>query len=126
MKAELYNVLNKGLCIVISEIDPKDFHRTYGIRPTYPHMELRPNSNSVFNNIGKIADAIRIGHKIAAIKEIRGQTGWGLKESKEYVDKYIWHPMESDRYIAAAEKFIDDHAPIPISEDFIDSNEMVL
>ena len=120
MKAELYNILDKGICIVISEIKPKDFERLYGIKTTYPYLGLQPNSNEVFSNIGKIADEIRIGHKIAGIKEIRSQTGWGLKESKNYIDKYF----DGTDHIRSAQRFIEDHVPdVP---DFIDSDEMVL
>jgi hypothetical protein len=68
--------------------------------------------------------ALEIGRKrkIGAIKALRNQvTGLSLRDSKDYIDKYI--PMETPEgfdYQLAAQKFVGDHSPV----DFIDENEM--
>lgn len=68
-----------------------------------------------------IASAISLDKKILAIKELRAQTGWGLKESKQYIDRYI--PMEivkaNFNFNEAGARFIADH-----TQDFIEDKEM--
>ena len=104
MKAELYKHPSKGICILISEIAQSDF---LGKIASLGHG---------FTDIGIIADEIRKGRKIAAIKEVRAQSGWGLKEAKYYIDNYI--PMgygHDDDFEEIADRFIKDHLP----KDFI-------
>lgn len=35
-----------------------------------------------------IKSLIQFGHKLKAVKYVKEQTNWGLKEAKEYVDNY--------------------------------------
>ncbi len=73
-----------------------------------------------------IAHEIRNERKIPAIKEVRGQTGWGLKDAKHYVDRYM--PMspipEGFDYHVAAEKFLNDHIRQPLEGNFLSNDEM--
>jgi len=111
MKAEIIQVPTKGLCILISDINPQDF------------FENNINfGGGLFSDLHAITNQIKIGRKIMAIKEIRNQTGWGLKEAKEYMDKYIptdHRNMNRDDfdYSSAAERFIFDHTPKDFLKD---------
>lgn len=113
MKCDIVNVPNKGICILISDIDPKDFIK--GILDN--DGSILTFSGGVFSDLYTIAQYISEHKKIAAIKETRSQTGWGLRESKIYIEKYI--PLNTHielDYDEAARKFVSDHAP---KEDFI-------
>lgn len=112
MKSELMNIPGKGICIIISEINPNDF--VYGEGISF-------YNGGVFKDIFKIADEIRRGKKIAAIKECREQTGWGLKEAKKYMDKYIFYGVTNNDN-DSADKFIQDHMP----KDFLENDEFKL
>ena len=121
MKTELMNISGKGICIVISDINPNDLVLTEG-KPLY--------STGVFEDIHIIADCLRSGMKINAIKEVRSQTGWGLKQAKQYVDKYTENgsyynstiPSEMHLNGRNADRFIKDHTPLP-PIDLIDDDE---
>lgn len=110
MKVELMHIAGKGLSIVISDFNISDF----GAR-------AMPNGSVVaFTDVNAIANCIRNGHKIAAIKELRSQTGWGLKESKEYIDNWTSFSVNGyNDYNAFADKFIRDH----VITDFFDNSE---
>jgi hypothetical protein len=112
MKTEVMNIVGKGVCIVISELNFNELADALSGDIT------RVNSgNAVFSNVYKIADEIRARRKIAAIKETRAQTGWGLKEAKEYIDKFIppsWGRDDSN-YDTYADNFLRAHMP----ENFI-------
>lgn len=109
------HIQGKGLCIVISDFNPNDFGSGLVNGQVIP-----------FTNVNAIAAEIRLGRKIAAIKELRSQTGWGLKESKEYIDKYTENvsynsgSFENDR---AADRFIQAHTP---KENFIGDDDFKL
>ena len=118
------NITGKGLCIVISDIKPNEFVFG-GDKPIY--------DGGVFEDIHTIADCIRSGMKIAAIKEVRSQTGWGLKEAKEYIDRYtndtgfgnvVYNPNRADERvnILCADNFIRAHTPSPPT-DLLDEDE---
>ena len=109
MKSELVNVPGKGICILISDIDVNEF-----IRKT-------PRGNGVFSDVSKITYEILMGRKISAIKEIRAQTGWGLKESKDYLDKYMPSGIHGD-YDRISDNFQRNHT----IQDFILSEEMMV
>lgn len=115
MKSEFINIPGKGLCIVISDFKLDE------ISPSQI-----PSVNILFTDVNSIATEIQNGRKISAIKEIRKQTGWGLRESKDYIDKYsIVYGSDGDNITHnenAAVKFINDHT----MEDFLDKNEMQL
>jgi len=111
MKTELMNIPGKGICIVISDINPNEFVFG-GDKPFF--------GGGIFSDIIKITNHLRNGAKISAIKEVREQTGWGLKEAKEYIDKYT--PMgfqhnDNTNMInsQSADNFMKDHMP----KDFI-------
>lgn len=122
MKTEIVHIPGRGICILISDVDPKDFINGIKGIPTLD-IDLGP-----FTNIYTIADQIRTGRKIAAIKEIRVQSGWGLKEAKEYLDKFFpmgaaYNMNPDDQrvfYNNCAEKFIKAHIP----NDFLEKDEM--
>lgn len=121
MKTELMNIAGKGVCIVISELNVNEIISALGGNVT-------AFSNALFSNIHIIADEIRAGRKIAAIKETRSQTGWGLREAKEYIDKFIppsgygyGGPPERD-YGVCADNFLKTHMP----KDFIGDNDFKL
>lgn len=38
----------------------------------------------------RVAENLRAGNKINAIKAVREVTSWGLKEAKDYVDGFDW------------------------------------
>jgi len=110
MKVEYVNIPNRGLCILISNIDIQKFIETN-----------RVSNDTIFSNVDIISNELRNKRKIGAIKEVRDQTGWGLREAKEYIDKYI--PMGGQNlefYTKAADRFIKDHT----MEDFILTEEM--
>jgi hypothetical protein len=120
MKTEIINVPGKGICILISDIDPKDF--IHGI----DKVNTLGMCSGPFTNIHAIAEQIRIGRKIGAIKEIRAQTGWGLREAKEYIDKFapnIGYDVSvaeaATHYNNNANRFLQAHMP----EEFIDGDE---
>ncbi len=46
--------------------------------------------------IEKIVEELEAENKIGAIKICREFTGWGLKESKEFVDNYVNDLIERD------------------------------
>lgn len=78
--------------------------------------------NFEITNCFSVAYQIEMKRKIGAIKELRNQiTGLSLRDSKDYIDKYIPRNVPEDfDYKLAAQKFIGDHSP----KDFIDENEM--
>ena len=121
------NITGRGLCIVISDVNPNDFIGVVGGNLYY--------DTGVFSDIKTIADCIRNGMKIAAIKEVRSQTGWGLKEAKEYIDRYTndtgfgnitYNPVprgtDERVNIKCADRFIKDHTPAPPT-DLLDEDE---
>jgi len=113
MKCDLVNVPNKGICILISDINPKDF--IMGM--VKDGKNILNFGGGMFSDLYSIAQYLKDRKKISAIKEVRAQTGWGLREAKIYIDKYI--PMNNNEWIdydIIAERFINDHAP---KEDFI-------
>ena len=117
MKSEFYNHPIKGLCIIISDFSIEDLNLIM------PHT----NSCPPFSDIDKIAINIKAGKKIAAIKEIRTQTGWQLKEAKEFIDRYISSQYgslaheyyDTEYYEKAARKFISDFT----QKNFIEKEE---
>lgn len=111
MKSEIINVPNKGICILISDIDISNFNIS-GI----------PIVNVLFTDVLAIANEIKEGRKIGAIKKVREQTGWGLKESKDYVDKYNIDYTNNIVNEEASLKFISDHT----MDDFLEREEMQL
>jgi len=120
MKAEIVNVPNKGVCILISEIDVKEFIQGFG------GGQYVSFGGGVFKDVYAIAQEIRNRRKIAAIKEIRTQTGWGLKEAKEYCDKYMpntnGYRDSQEYYDRCADRFIMAHAP----KDFLKDGDFEL
>lgn len=94
MKAEIINYPGKGLCILISDINPYEFL-------------TEVVGSTVFSDVNTIAELIEADQKIAAIKEVRHQTGWGLKEAKEYVDSYM--PTHNRDSLQCGYKFRKDH-----------------
>lgn len=122
MKTEIVNVPGRGICILISDIEPKDF--IHGV----DNITSLGICGGPFTNIQVIADQIRKGRKIGAIKEVRGQTGWGLREAKEYMDKYMenlgydscFSPAEQyAHYNECANNFLRAHKP----DDFLGDEE---
>jgi hypothetical protein len=105
MKAEIINLPEKGLCILISDIDLKDVNH-----PLSESISTFLSNGSNITNPFIIADAIREKKKILAIKELRAQTGWGLKDAKHYIDR--WLPTAS-----LAASLNDPHDP-PTDEFF--------
>lgn len=112
MKAELVNIPDKGLCILISELDMDTLFKYSG--------HITSSFHPLISNPAAIANEIRNGQKIAAIKELRYQTGWGLKESKEYMDRYM--PTYNYNRYTATEKFMSDHMP----SNFLEIEDMKL
>jgi hypothetical protein len=129
MKVETVNIPGKGICLLISDFERDDIARLAGGSEFSTKL---PSYDLIFTDINEVVKHIRIGHKIAAIKEIRTQTGWGLKEAKDYIDKF-WigydtyntnDPMECRRaWNLSAERFIREHTP---QEDFIEENDLKL
>lgn len=127
MKIETVNIPGKGICLLISDFEREDISRLAGGSEFSPKL---PSYDLIFTDINEIVRQIRSGQKIAAIKEIRYQTKWGLKEAKEYIDKY-WigydtynhnDPIECRRiYDLIADNFIREHSP---KEDFINENDL--
>ena len=116
MKAEYVNIPGKGLCILIS-----GFANIDEIAPSIQKINM-------FSDLNIIADCIRANRKIQAIKEVRSQSGWGLKEAKYYMDNYM--PMSPNEmthtdefYARESERFITDHQP---KIDFLQSDEFEL
>ena len=116
MKTEIVNIPNRGICILISDINPKDLMLSGAL----------PTIDMPFTDVHEIAKHIRLGHKIAAIKEVRSQTGWGLKDSKDYLDKYYpsrdYNGLYNEPdFVEISDKFVLDHSP---AVDFIGQGEM--
>jgi len=107
MKTEFMHIEGKGMCIVISDFNSKDLNF------------MKKQTNGIFSDPIVIADEIRGRRKIGAIKEIRAQTGWGLKESKDYIDKYlpIGHDLRDIELNRIADRFINDHTLKDYFED---------
>lgn len=114
MKTEIINVPGKGICILISEIDVTDFIK--GIKD----LKTIGLNGCPFSNIHSIVHEIRNGKRLLAIKKIRAQTGWGLKEAKQYLDGFIpvnsYYPISYEKY---ATKFLLHH----VSEEFIKDDD---
>lgn len=105
MKAELFNHPNKGLCILISELNNTDLLcHMVGDKVNIPERY------TYFSNIHAIADELKAGRFISAIKEVRNQTYWGLKEAKDYLEKYRNY---GKGFIDYGERFIRDHTLPP-------------
>lgn len=103
MKAEVVNIPGKGICILISDINVNEFVRRGAL----------PNVDIIFTDVDTICVYIRAGRKIQAIKEMRAQSGWGLKETKEYLDKYLPplpHPMDNQQFHRENPSYYDDAA----------------
>jgi hypothetical protein len=113
MKSEIMRIPGKGLCIVISELDVQSLIGD----------NITTLGGGIFSDVYSIAELIRTEKKIGAIKEIRVQTGWGLKESKEFIDKYIpmGYPINFN-FNAAADRFVIDYSP----KDFLNDEDMKL
>lgn len=96
------NIPGRGICIVISDINPNDF--VFG--------EGKIVYGGKFSDVMAIANEIRAGRKIAAIKEVRAQTGWGLKEAKQYIDEYtgVGYGHSDEAKNIWADKFIREHS----------------
>lgn len=111
-----YIKVDGEMCILIRDINPITFNMGA--------LNVEHIPNSPFRDPYKIANEIRLQRKIGAIKEIRTQTGWGLKESKEYIDQYM--PMGTLRdldYNIIADKFISYHSGI-LEGNFLSDDEM--
>ncbi len=117
MKAQFVKVKGMGLCLLISDFNPAQVAAMGVDGDTH----IRSN-NSPFTDLNEIAECIRYGKKINAIKEVRSQTGWGLKDAKEYMDKYSF---SEEAQIREADRFIREHSYV-MEGDFIDDNEMEL
>jgi hypothetical protein len=113
MKSEIINVPNRGICILISDIDASQLSQL--------NIDI-PTVNVLFTDVLVIANEIKEGRKIGAIKKVREQTKWGLKESKEYIDKYTIDYGNHVRNEEASLKFISDHT----MDDFLEREEMQL
>ena len=85
MRTEIVNVPGRGICILISDIRISDFD-------TEKIEKMNIFGGGPFSNIQVIYDEIVVGRKISAIKEVRAQTGWGLREAKQFVDSYYDDP----------------------------------
>jgi len=109
MKTEFYMHPEKGICLLISDFASNELN----------HMGLSNMTNTIIRNPNAIAIEIRNDNKIPAIKELRVQTGWSLKEAKEYLDKYMPQPRLFDPQ-NAAERFLSDHT----LSDFLDAKDM--
>lgn len=63
--------------------------------PMHPiNTDANINQNNWYQKINEVAvkeisDALERGHKIAAIKVLRGATGFGLKEAKDIIDSFL-------------------------------------
>jgi len=112
MKTEIVKIPGKGVCILISDIDLNDLYNNTSELPIIGQSLFGP-----FSNIHVIADNIRDGRYIAAIKNIREQTGWSLREAKNYIDKF----KSNESNLLDAEKFIKAHT-IEL-DDFIGADE---
>jgi ribosomal protein L7/L12/predicted RNA-binding Zn-ribbon protein involved in translation (DUF1610 family) len=70
-------------------------HRIKGTATSIPSLKVEDEDIRVIEN------ELRLGNKIAAIKYIKGKTGMGLRESKDFIDSYnIGTPLiESNKII---------------------------
>lgn len=113
MKSELCQIPGKGICIVISDFDMKDLD-----------MKNLPVFNTAtFRDVLAISNELRACRKIGAIKKVREQTGWSLKEAKHYIDTYTtenWSNWSASQWNNAADQFERDHQ----MDDFLDSSDM--
>lgn len=112
MKTELMNIPNKGVCLVISGLDFVD-----------DKINITNLKNiSQFSDVKAIAELIARNKKIGAIKEVRFQTGWGLKDSKRFIDDYL--PMSNNFDVSdcvmSSKRFIRDHTLV---DDFLDGDD---
>jgi len=95
-----YIKIDGQVCILIRDINQGVFN-----------FNQLSNDIRFFADPYKIANEIRCQRKIAAIKEVRSQTGWGLKDAKYFMDNYMpMSPVPNGfDYNIAAENFIRDH-----------------
>lgn len=123
MRSEFVKVKGRGVCILISDLSIKYLLRSLEIEEEL-EKQPEPYSSGVFNDVMIISELIRNGQKIPAIKEVRTQTSWGLKEAKQYIDKFL--PMglsefASFDYNHAAQSFINANMPVI---DYLTEDEM--
>lgn len=116
MKVE-YIKVDGEMCILIRDINPVTFNMG--------SLNVDHMITDTFRDPYKIGNEIRGQRKIAAIKEIRSQTGWGLKESKDYIDNYM--PMgygDGFDFNIAADNFLRDHLKRVMEGNFLSDDEM--
>jgi len=111
-----YIKVDGEMCILIRDINP--------VTLNMGALNVEHMVNEPFHDVHIIADEIRNRRKIGAIKKIREQTGWGLKESKEYMDNYIpTGTPEGFDYWIAADNFIRKHTYV-MEGNFLSDDEM--
>jgi hypothetical protein len=116
MKSELIKVKGRGMCILISDLNPQALAQGA--------LNVNHIVNGPFHDVHIIAEEIRHKRKIGAIKKVREQTGWGLRESKDYLDKFVPTGVpEGFEYDLAADHFIREHCFVAEGE-FVSSDEM--
>lgn len=79
----------KTIAMEVARQYPSVFLKCSGVKDEPKHENPTPRSYISPNEIitdGPIIDFIRRGQIVSAIKEYRGQTGLGLKESKDAID----------------------------------------
>lgn len=70
------------IALGLAKIDPKLFCQL-------AKLDTTGTVGSVYDRYHRlIHDNIMAGQVIQAIKDLRAETGWGLKESKDFVDEY--------------------------------------
>ena len=77
MKTEIINHPTKGLCILISNIDPNAFLINNKIENSIDIEKL-----GGLTNVEIIASYLQAGRRISAIREILDQTEWDLKKQR--------------------------------------------
>lgn len=68
---------------------------------------------------------IRLGHRLAAVRELRDATGWRATRAKEFIEMYLPFVRGDDfNYKEARNRFLRDN--FAFVEDFIEIDEMLL
>ena len=65
------------------------FKRIFGKKDEFEPEEMTPDSAANESLKFEARDLLAQGKKIQAIKLVRAQTGWGLKQAKDFVDSLV-------------------------------------
>lgn len=68
---------------------------------------------------------IRLGHRLAAVRELRDSTGWTATRAKDFIERYLPFVRGDDfDYREARDRFLREN--FAFVDDFIEKDEMLI